>query len=124
MRSGATSLIKANYSIPAASEFFLAVFDRLSSEQKTLPPKYFYDAQGARLFDQLCELEEYYPYRTELRLLPRVVSDLAELFSAKKLESDNVVDFGAGYLHKYKPLLYAMGMIRRFTVHDNIGTHL
>ncbi len=53
MRSGATSLIKANYSIPAASEFFLAVFDGLSGAQKTLPPKYFYDAQGARLFDQL-----------------------------------------------------------------------
>src|SRR5690625_3149087 len=100
MRSGATSLIKANYSIPAASEFFLAVFDVLSSEQKTLPPKYFYDAQGARLFDQLCELEEYYPYRTELRLLPRVASDLAVLFRAMMLDSVIVVEFGAGFLHK------------------------
>lgn len=124
MRSGATSLIKANYSIPAASEFFLAVFDGLSSEQKTLPPKYFYDAQGARLFDQLCELEEYYPYRTELRLLPRVASDLAELFRAKKLGSVNVVEFGAGSLHKIKPLLNAMGMIRRFTAIDICGDHL
>src|SRR5690625_8006744 len=98
MRSGATSLIKANYSIPAASEFFLAVFDGLSSEQRTLPPKYFYDAQGARLFDQLCELEEYYPYRTELRLLPRVASDLGELFRAHTLESVNGVGSGGGGL--------------------------
>ncbi len=45
----------------------------LSTPQKTLPPKYFYDARGSRLFDEITRLPEYYPTRTERALLRDVV---------------------------------------------------
>lgn len=122
MLSGAPSPIKFNYPVPAASEFFLAVFDGLSGTPKSLPPKYFYDSQGAQFFDQICDLDEYYPYRTELRLLPRVARDMADMFHAHTGLS--VVEFGAGSLHKIKPVLRSMNMIRRFTALDICGDHL
>ena len=40
----------------------------LSQPQKQIPPKYFYDAAGSRLFDRICRLAEYYPTRTELAI--------------------------------------------------------
>jgi uncharacterized SAM-dependent methyltransferase len=39
----------------------------LSRPQKTLPCKFLYDEEGSRLFNEICELEEYYPTRTETR---------------------------------------------------------
>ena len=42
---------------------------RSLAPQKTLPCKYFYDATGSALFDEICELEEYYLTRTELQIL-------------------------------------------------------
>lgn len=51
----------------APDPVFLAdVVDGLSSEPKTLPCKYLYDARGSVLFDRICELEEYYPTRADL----------------------------------------------------------
>jgi uncharacterized SAM-dependent methyltransferase len=41
----------------------------LSSDIKHISPKYFYDAQGSLLFDQICDLPEYYPTRTEMSIL-------------------------------------------------------
>lgn len=124
MLSGAPSPINAMQPIPNDNEFFQAVFDGLGGAPKTLPPKYFYDAQGAHFFDQLCGLDEYYPYRTELRLLPRVARELAQMFRAQAHTGLNVVEFGAGSLHKIKPLLRSMSMIRRFTAIDICGDHL
>ena len=55
----------------AAEERSLAddVLDGLTRPFKELPPKHFYDARGAELFDQICELPEYYPTRTERAIL-------------------------------------------------------
>ncbi|HSN81635.1 MAG TPA: L-histidine N(alpha)-methyltransferase, partial [Polyangiales bacterium] len=47
--------------------------------QKALPCKYFYDALGARLFEAITELSEYYPTRTELGIMTRYVDDMAEV---------------------------------------------
>ncbi|MEA2226909.1 MAG: L-histidine Nalpha-methyltransferase, partial [Solirubrobacteraceae bacterium] len=45
------------------------VLDGLTRPFKELPPKHFYDARGAELFDRICELPEYYPTRTETAIL-------------------------------------------------------
>ena len=45
------------------------VLDGLTRPFKELPPKHFYDARGAELFDRICELPEYYPTRTERAIL-------------------------------------------------------
>lgn len=50
-------------------QFLRDVQDGLRQPRKTLPCKYFYDAEGSRLFDRICELDEYYPTRTELGIM-------------------------------------------------------
>ena len=45
------------------------VLDGLTRPFKELPPKHFYDARGAELFDRICELPEYYPTRAERAIL-------------------------------------------------------
>ena len=53
----------------AADEFAADVRAGLTARPKTLPPKYFYDAKGSELFEQITVLPEYYPTRTELSIL-------------------------------------------------------
>ena len=53
---------------PLLRQFREDVLAGLSLPQKALPPKYFYDAEGSRLFERICRLREYYPTRAELSL--------------------------------------------------------
>ena len=53
----------------------------LVSRQKTLPCKLFYDDLGSELFEQITELPEYYPTRTELEILQESSSEIAELLA-------------------------------------------
>ena len=55
------------------------VLTGLNQEQKTLPAKWFYDAEGCRLFGEITRLPEYYPTRTENALLARVAPTLDHL---------------------------------------------
>ena len=48
-------------------EFASAVFEGLSKPKKTLPCRFFYDARGSELFEEITRLPEYYPTRTEAR---------------------------------------------------------
>jgi len=108
----------------ADSEFYRDVVAGLEAPQKQLDPKYFYDALGSRYFDQICSLEEYYPYRAEMGLLPKIAEDLSDYFSAERFADVNVVEFGAGSLHKIIPLLSCVDCIREFTAIDISGEHL
>lgn len=113
----------------ATGGIFDAIVDRtfaddvltgLALPQKQLHPKYFYDQQGSRYFDQICALDEYYPYQAELSLLPKVGADLAHRFSHDSV----VIEFGAGSLRKVKPLLQALPAIGKFIPIDISGEHL
>src|SRR6266403_4230981 len=65
-------------SVPSASSDFLSdVITGLSSEPRTLPCKYFYDERGAALFQEICELPEYYVTRTEIDILDRYRAEIA-----------------------------------------------
>src|SRR2546430_11245090 len=64
-------------STSAASDFLTDAVSGLSSEPRTLPCKYFYDARGAALFQKICELPEYYITRTEIDILDRHRSEIA-----------------------------------------------
>jgi uncharacterized SAM-dependent methyltransferase len=75
----------------------------LSSPQKWLPPKYFYDDHGSRLFDAICDLPEYYLTRTEQALLDEVSDEIVTLARARDL-----VEFGSGASRKTRLLLSAM----------------
>jgi len=88
----------------------------LTSRPRTLPPKYFYDAHGSDLFDQITRLEEYYPTRTERRILEERVAEIAELTRAETL-----IELGSGTSEKTRLLLATLleaGTLQRFVPFD------
>lgn len=87
-----------------ASEFAHALQAALTQLPRRISPKWFYDAEGSRLFDAICELPEYYPTRTELGLLDRNAHDIARRLGP----GVELVEFGAGSLRKVRLLLDAL----------------
>jgi L-histidine N-alpha-methyltransferase len=90
--------------------------DGLTRPFKELPPKHFYDARGAELFDQICELPEYYPTRAERAILEERAEEIAELTGAVEL-----VELGSGTAAKTRVLLdalYSAGTLRRYVPVD------
>ena len=79
------------------------VLDGLTRPFKELPPKHFYDARGAELFDRICELPEYYPTRTERSILQSAAEELASTTGATEL-----VELGSGTAAKTRVLLDAL----------------
>ena len=77
---------------PARSDFLSEVLSGLSRRPRTLPCKFFYDERGAALFQQICELPEYYVTRTELAILQQYSSEMA-VHLGPRLE---LVGFGTG----------------------------
>jgi L-histidine N-alpha-methyltransferase len=92
------------------------VLDGLTRPFKELPPKHFYDARGAELFDRICELPEYYPTRAERAILETHADDIAAGTGAGEL-----VELGSGTAAKTRLLLRAMaatGALRRYVPID------
>ncbi|VVJ25315.1 L-histidine N(alpha)-methyltransferase (EC [Amycolatopsis camponoti] len=75
----------------------------LTAEQKWLPPKWFYDADGSELFEKITQLPEYYPTRSEREVLAAHATDVAELTGAHTL-----VELGSGSSEKTRLLLDAL----------------
>jgi dimethylhistidine N-methyltransferase len=95
------ALAKAQRFDERTSAFAGAVIDDLSQHPKRLSPKYFYDAAGSELFEQITLLPEYYPTRTELSIL----RDRGGAISAIVPEGSALVEFGAGATTKVRLLL-------------------
>ncbi len=88
----------------------------LSAEAKWLPPKWFYDARGSELFEQITRLPEYYPTRTERELLRRCADEIAGWAPIGTL-----VELGSGSSEKTRLLLDALtasGSLQRFVPLD------
>ncbi len=80
----------------------------LTGSPKRFPCKYFYDALGSRLFEEICSLPEYYLTRTEITLLARYASAIMAFFA--KAEGD-LVELGSGSNQKIKLLLNGSGAL-------------
>ena len=80
----------------------------LLSKPRRLPTKYFYDDHGSALFEQICEVPEYYPTRTEHQLLKTVADDVVARTCAEEL-----VELGSGAATKTRVLLDAMARTNR-----------
>lgn len=78
------------------------VIQGLTQNPKSLPPKYFYDDRGSELFEQICELPEYYPTRTETQILRQCADEIAQLTGVCEL-----VELGSGSSTKTRLLLNA-----------------
>jgi L-histidine N-alpha-methyltransferase len=88
----------------------------LTQMPKSLPPKWFYDAIGSDLFDQITRLPEYYPTRAEAAILRTQSPAIAEASGA-----DTLVELGSGTSEKTRQLLTALrdnGSLRRFVPFD------
>jgi L-histidine N-alpha-methyltransferase len=88
----------------------------LTAVPKTLPPKYFYDARGSELFDEITRLPEYYLTRAETSILQRHCADIAALSRCESL-----VELGSGTSAKTRLLLRALldgGTLREFVPFD------
>ena len=87
-----------------AAGFRRDVLEGLARPQKALPPKYFYDAAGSRLFEAICRLREYYPTRTELSITKKYLSDIAR-FAGR---GSALLEYGTGEGIKTRLLLRAL----------------
>ncbi len=88
----------------------------LTAAPKALPPKWFYDARGSALFDEITRLEDYYPTRCERAVLAEQAGTVAE-----HTRADTLLELGSGTSEKTRLLLDALrgaGTLRRFVPFD------
>lgn len=89
---------------PESGSFLADVLSGLSKPRKSLPTQYLYDEEGSRLFDEICELPEYYPTRTELGIMDARAGEMADAIGSDAL----VVEYGSGSSTKTRLLLEAL----------------
>ncbi len=88
--------------------------------QKSLSPKYLYDAAGSALFEKITRLPEYYPTRTEIGILDRCGPEIAALLPAHAA----LVEFGSGSTVKLRRLLDHLGDLGAYVPVDVSGEFL
>jgi dimethylhistidine N-methyltransferase len=108
--------------IPAQEhdEFAQAVFEGLSGTVKSLPCRFFYDAQGSVLFEQITELPEYYPTRAEISILEAQAASIA----AHTPPGSVLIEFGSGSSRKTEIVLAALQNLAAYVPIDVSGDAL
>src|SRR6201982_2311128 len=101
MNVHAAALADAHLADEQTGAFARETVQELSQHPKRLSPKYFYDAAGSELFEAITRLPEYYPTRTELRILRDRADDIAAIIP----KGAALVEFGAGATTKVRLLL-------------------
>ncbi len=86
---------------PADATMASEILSGLRADPKVLSPKYFYDERGSQLFEQITELPEYYPTRTELRIMRTHIDEIVELTGPRA----SLIEFGSGSSMKTRILL-------------------
>src|SRR5690554_6143642 len=92
----------------------------LTSVQKTLPSKYFYNKKGSEIFDRITELEEYYPTRVERHILEKNVHEMAAIIG----ETVELIEPGSGSSDKTRILFQNMPNICCYIPMDISGDYL
>ena len=107
-----TSLLRA--------EFADAVLSGFARKPRSLPCRFFYDARGSALFEEITQLEEYYPTRVETALLEAYGAEIAERMGDARV----LVEFGSGSSRKTSLLLSALACIPVYVPIDLAGESL
>ncbi len=105
---------------PRKGTFLKDVIEGLTARPKFIPSKYFYDARGSRLFDEITELDEYYPTRTELSIMERHLDEMVACLGTRCL----LVEYGSGSSLKTRILLDAMDDPAGYVPIDISSEHL
>ena len=116
MATSARSVLRysARHEAAASDSFADHVINGLGDSPKWLSAKYFYDAAGSDLFEEITRLPEYYPTRTELKIL----GDNARAMSAYIPLAAALVEFGTGSTRKARILLNAAPQIAAYVPVD------
>ncbi|MBI5146876.1 MAG: L-histidine N(alpha)-methyltransferase [Thaumarchaeota archaeon] len=77
---------------PQQDDFATEISYGLTRKKKFIPSKYFYDANGSRLFEEICDLDEYYLTKKELEILSTIKDEMPKYFS----QHSSVVELGSG----------------------------
>jgi dimethylhistidine N-methyltransferase len=101
-------------------EFRRAVLAGLARRPRAIPPKYLYDERGSALFDEICELPEYYLTRTESEILKRHAADIA----SRAGPGCALIEFGSGSSVKSRLLLDALQNLALYSPIDISRRHL
>ena len=105
---------------PESESFLYDVLSGLSKPQKSIPPKYFYDEKGSQLFDQICEVEEYYTTRTEMAIMQDNILEIARFIGSGSL----LVEYGSGSSLKTRILLEHLDTMAGYVPIDISREHL
>jgi dimethylhistidine N-methyltransferase len=105
---------------PARDQQVAEILAGLGEPQKRIPPKYFYDERGSRLFDRICELPEYYLTRTETAILESRGDAIAAAIGDDAL----LVEYGSGSSLKTRLLLDRMPRLAAYVPVDISRDHL
>jgi dimethylhistidine N-methyltransferase len=120
MHTNARDLLAERYALEGDDAFAHAVIDGLSRPQKTLPCRYFYDARGSELFEEITELPEYYPTRTEAAILEAHAAEMAAVVP----NGGALIEFGSGSSLKTEILLRQLPHLGCYVMIDVSATAL
>ncbi len=118
--NGAILLPPPSDRLSSYESFLSQAIAGLSRPQKMLPCKFLYDEEGSRLFDEICELEEYYPTRTENQILCDNINEIAALIGG----NCRLVEFGSGSSAKTRHLLAHLPSMSGYVPIDICGPQL
>ena len=101
MNSTAETLPLLDQSTPSTDSFRATALEGLQSPQKEIPSKFLYDERGSKLFDAICETEDYYPTRTEIGIMKQHVEAMVDAIGPRAL----LAEYGSGSSLKTRILL-------------------
>lgn len=101
MRNPTFPLLAETSAASSSNAFLRDVLAGLASEPKAIPPRWFYDQEGSRLFEDITRLPQYYPTRCERQILSTHIREIAPLLGRDRV----LVEFGAGSATKTSELL-------------------
>ena len=118
--NGANTGSKASGDDIEDQTFLENVLEGLSKTPRELSAKYFYDQQGSELFDQICELEEYYVTRTEMAIMDQCIEEIALEIGKDVM----LVEYGSGSSTKTRKLLRHLQELTAYVPIDISSEHL
>lgn len=113
--STTNKVLRLTEAVPGPDQdFAVSVIEGLSRQHKSLPCRFFYDARGSELFEEITRLPEYYPTRTEVAILEahgsKIVDDVRD--------GAVLVEFGSGSSRKTEILLHGLPRLRAYVPID------
>ena len=102
------------------SDFYTDVLHGLTSKQKYLPSKYFYDETGSDLFEQICQLDEYYPTGCEVSIMKNEINEIRDVMG----EQVQLIELGSGSSMKTRLLIDSCKNLDMYVPVDISGTFL